>query len=367
MGVGSARSRASNSNTLIVKKLQIDNLRNLAHVSIEPHDCLNLLMGDNGAGKSSVLESLVVLSRGRSYRTTQASELVGPEKKSFSVFAQIEGAAQEHRLGLERSGKYWRARMDGVDLSQMSQLTRVLPLVLMEPESHLLVSGTPDYRRKYLDWGMFHVEPRFLETWRRFSRALKQRNVALRSGQAAVLDSLDEVLAEAGTDLGAMRRAHAESIAGHIEELFRELHTGFTDIRIEYRTGWAGDNYLEALKAGRERDLERGATLTGPHRAELAFHHGRTPIRAVFSRGEQKMFAAALLMTQVRVLASTGHKPLVLLDDLASEFDAANCSAVLESALETCCQVWITGTRKLEGPWGRKVFHVEQGHVREVV
>jgi DNA replication and repair protein RecF len=353
---------------LIVQKLQIDNLRNLAQVSLEAHAALNVLFGDNGAGKSSVLESLVVLSRGRSYRTTQASDLVGPRKKTFSVFGQIRGAnGKEHRLGLERSGQHWRGRMDGVDLSQISQLTRAMPLVLMEPESHLLVSGSPDYRRKYLDWGMFHVEPRFLDTWRRFSRALKQRNKALRTGQLRVLDSLEEVLAQAGTELGEMRSAHADAIAEHISALTRELETGFSDIRVQYHPGWTGENYLEALAAGRARDLERGATLAGPHRAELALLDGRTPVRTVFSRGEQKLFAAALLLTQIRVLASAGHMPVVLLDDLASEFDEANCGRVLETVLETGCQVWITGTRRLKCAAGHTVFHVEQGAVREVV
>jgi DNA replication and repair protein RecF len=353
---------------LFVKKLQIDNLRNLASVSLQPDKRLNLLYGDNGAGKSSVLEALVVLSRGRSYRTTQASELVGPEKSTFSVFAQVEHpSGTDHRLGLERSGKHWRGRLDGVDLSQISQLTRVLPLVLMEPESYLLVSGSPEYRRKYIDWGMFHVEPRFLEVWRKFSRALKQRNVAIRTGQASVLDSLDEVLAEAGTLLSAMRRAHVESISGHIDDLMLELGTPFPDIRIEYQPGWRGESYLEALRLGREKDQERGTTLAGPHRAELALVQGRAAVRTIFSRGEQKLFAAALLMTQVRVLSTTGNLPLVLLDDLASEFDPANCRAVMECAHSSGCQVWVTGTRRLEHASGPKVFHVEQGRVQEVV
>jgi DNA replication and repair protein RecF len=353
---------------LIVKKLQIDNLRNLAQVSMQPDERLNILFGDNGAGKSSILEALVVLSRGRSYRTTQASELVGPQKPTFSVFAQVQNpSGPNHRLGLERSGRHWRGRLDGVDLSQISQLTRLLPLVVMEPESHLLVSGSPEYRRKYIDWGMFHVEPRFLEVWRKFSRALKQRNVALRTGQVTVLDSLDEVLADAGTQLGAMRRAHVESVASHIEDLMTELGTPFPNIRIEYQPGWTGSSYLEALSAGRERDLERGATTAGPHRAELAMQQDRTPVRTVFSRGEQKLFAATLLMTQVRVLSSTENLPLVLLDDLASEFDPANCTAVLECAYSSGCQVWVTGTRRLEHPSTHGVFHVERGRVQEVV
>ena len=132
---------------MFIKTLQIENIRNLARVDIEPSPTLNILFGANGAGKTSVLESLVVLSRGRSFRTNQANELIGPEGNSFRVFAESSNHARKTiRLGLERSGKHWRARKNGDDLSQLSQLTRDLPLVLMEPNSHLLVSGPPEVR-----------------------------------------------------------------------------------------------------------------------------------------------------------------------------------------------------------------------------
>ena len=172
---------------MILRKVQVENFRNLQQVEIRPHPALNYFHGNNGAGKTSILESLVVLSRGRSVRTTQAAELVGPGSDTFRVFALAEtGSGIEHRLGLERSGKRWRGRKDGADLSQLSQLTRCLPLVLMEPDSHLLVSGSPEVRRRYLDWGMFHVEPGFLDTWRNFSKSLKQRNAALRRNQVKI-------------------------------------------------------------------------------------------------------------------------------------------------------------------------------------
>ena len=112
-------------------------------------------------------------------------------------------------MGLERSGKQWRARINGRELNQLSTLLRELPLVLMEPNSHLLVSGSPETRRRYLDWGMFHVEHEYLNTWKRFSKILKQRNAALRSGQASVLDSIDEVFIELGLRLGGFREKHS--------------------------------------------------------------------------------------------------------------------------------------------------------------
>lgn len=355
-----------------VRKLHVENFRNLAQVEIEPHANLNLLHGANGAGKTSVLEALVVLSRGRSFRTTQAAELIGPKERTFRVFALVEDRlGQVHRLGLERSGSRWRGRKDGADLSQISELTRSLPLVLMEPDSHLLVSGPPETRRRYLDWGMFHVEQEFLEVWRRYSKALKQRNAALRGGKSAVqgdvLDSMDAILAHHGWDLSELRRRHCEAVARDIEGMLSELGAGLEHVRMTYRQGWSGGELLDALRRSRDRDIDRGQTLSGPHRADLALTCEESPARAVLSRGEQKILAAALLLTQAELLAGRGEKPVILLDDLASEFDERHYSRVLERAVATGAQVWVTGTRQPAAEEASAVFHVEQGAVGKVV
>lgn len=310
----------------------------------------------------------MVLSRGRSFRTTQAAELIGPEEPTFRVFALAEGRhGQAVRLGLERSGKRWRGRKDGEDLSQISELTRSLPLMLMEPDSHLLVSGAPEIRRRYLDWGMFHVEHDFLAVWRRYAKALKQRNAALRQGHGAVLDSVDEVLAEHGQRLTELRKRYCEHLGREIEPMLAALSSGLGPISMSYQQGWPGDSFPTALQRNRERDLERGQTLAGPHRADLALVSNGAPARAILSRGEQKLLAAALLLVQAELFAQRGENPLILLDDLASEFDRKHYEQVLQRALASGGQVWVTGTRQTKPATGRAVFHVEQGSVRLVV
>ncbi len=353
---------------MYLKKLQIENLRNLAQVDITPHPRLNFLFGTNGAGKTSVLESIVVLSRGRTFRTNQASELIGPGAGTFRVFAESVGDnGKGSRLGLERSGKNWRARKDGSDLTQLSQLTRALPLVWMEPNSHLLVSGPPETRRRFLDWGMFHVEQGFLDAWRRFSKILKQRNAALRFRQEGVLDSVDEVFAEQGARLGSMRKSHACEISRRVRDLLGSLHADLEEIALEYKDGWPGGDLLAALGAGRDRDLARGVSGTGPHRADMDITHGGSRARGVLSRGEQKILSAALLFAQAEVLSGLGEKPIILLDDLASEFDQERYESALSVALNFGGQVWVTGTRMTATEAEHKVFHVEHGEVAEMV
>lgn len=353
---------------MIIRKLNIENLRNLGSVEIRPHESLNYFWGDNGAGKTSVLESVAVLSRGRSFRTTQAAELAGPDGPVFRVFAEVEDESGiTHRAGLERSGSHWRGRLDGEDIRHLSRLTRSLPVVHLVPDSHQLVSGPPENRRRYLDWGLFHVKHGFLELWREFSKALKQRNAALRMGDRGVLDSVDAVLSEKAVVLDEMRKQYVERVSQRIAVVLEDLKTRVRTVEIRYQQGWKAESYLDSLVQRREKDIERGMTGTGPHRAELGLWCNGVPARAVLSRGEQKAFAAALLLTQAELLRESGRKPVLLLDDLVSEFDREHFDAVLEKSLAGGTQTWITGTSKpgLDEP--HKMFHVEQGTVRELV
>lgn len=353
---------------MFLKQLKISNLRNLERVALEPHPRFNVLYGGNGAGKTSVLEAIVVLSRGRSFRTTQAIELIGQGDSSFRVYAEAVSDGQNtSRIGIERSGRHWRGRKDGSDLAQLSQLTRTVPLMLMEPNSHLLVSGSPEVRRKFLDWGMFHVEHGFLETFRNFAKALKQRNAALRQGREQVLDSIDEVFCDWSEKLDRMRKDHCAAVSGRVVELLPSLSGGLESFGMEYRQGWSKSSLREALKEHRQSDMVKGSTSSGPHRGEINLSMGETAARNVLSRGEQKMLAAALLFSQAAILAEAGETPLILLDDLASEFDEAHFNRVIDMAMGSGGQVWLTGVqlRSFEQP--RKVFHVERGSVQEVV
>ena len=354
---------------MFIKSLKIENVRNLEEAELKPHPALNILHGANGAGKTSILEAMVVLSRGRSFKTNQASELIGPARPFFRIFAESgNNQHKDNRFGLERSPKHWRARINGSEASQLSELLRHLPIVIMEPNSHLLVSGSPEVRRKYLDWGMFHVEHRYLGTWKRFSKILKQRNAALRRGQADVLDSIDDVFVELGVELSEYRENHSMAVSNRAVSLLADLSPGLDSVFLNYSQGWNKEASLkESLIAGRESDLVRGSTGSGPHRADLSIRFRETAARNVLSRGEQKILSSALLLAQFEVLAELGELPLLLLDDLASEFDEDHYRRVLDKALKYGGQVWVSGTSDDSSATNKKVFHVKHGAVEEVL
>lgn len=356
--------------TVIVKSIKINNLRNIRTADIVADPTLNLLIGDNGAGKTSVLEALMVLAKGKSFRTGQIGALIGPEGDSFLVSAVIEHRdGQRTGLGIERSTTHWRARRDGQDCRQIGELSEALPLVLLEPNSHQLIAGPPEERRRYLDWTAFHVEHGYLALWRRYARAVRQRNAALRAKDLRLVESLDPVLADLGQEVHQQRSARASQLHGLLRDQWRSLGPDMPEIGLRYQKGWAGDDLRAALKDTCDRDMARGATSSGPHRGDLLFVAGGHPAREALSRGEQKLLAAALLLSQAQTMIESGAKPALLLDDLASEFDGRNRAAVLQASLQLGLQTWVTGTSLESLAVGNRqaysLFHVEHGDISD--
>jgi len=351
-----------------VKSLNINNLRNIVSTQIEPDPCLNCFIGDNGAGKTSILEALSVLSKGRSFRSGQISSLIGPENKFFQIVTKVETrSGDSHQMGMERGADYWSARHNGEDITQLSELTQLLPHVLLEPSSHTLVSGPPDGRRKYLDWGVFHVKHDFLMLWRRYNRVLKQRNAALRQSNAMVVESLDSQFISLGEQLHHARENHTGLINKHLHHHLPIFSQALEGIELSYRKGWRGDSLAEAIKVSGQRDIERGSTGPGPHKADLYLSLDGTPARERLSRGEQKTMTAAMILAQAKLVCESGEKPILMLDDLSSEFDEAHLGRVLNAGLELGVQIWVTGTQLVPAIKASKssytVFHVEQGRV----
>jgi DNA replication and repair protein RecF len=201
--------------------------------------------------------------------------------------------------------------------------------------------------------------------WRRYSRALKQRNAALRKQDRSIVESLDGILADLGERINQVRFKQQESLAEKLKAALLELSPVLSDIKLSYEKGWKHDDLLEALIATTTQDMERGATGPGPHKADLHLHLQRKVAKDRISRGEQKILSAALLLSQASLMSDFGEKPMLLMDDLASEFDQTHLSRVLELAGKLDAQILITGTglepygQQPEGEHG--LFHVEHG------
>lgn len=366
-------------------RLQVTALRRLGDVGLRPGPGINLITGDNGAGKTSLLEGLHLLAYGRSFRGRVRDGLIRTGSEAVEVFAEWreDVTGRTRRAGLRHSGQRWEGRLDGETVSQLGELCAALAVVTFEPGSHALVTGGGEPRRRLVDWGLFHVEQAdstaighgggFLTLWRRYARALKQRNALLKARvRDSQLEAWDHELAETGEPLTRRRQAYLDALEPLLQAMAAELAPSLGLPRLAFQPGWARDNLslADALLVARDRDLANGFTSVGPHRADWRIDYAALPGREALSRGQAKLSALAVLLAQAEQhAAASGEWPVVALDDLASELDRNHQRRVLERLEASGAQVFITGTEApstlSERHGDIHVFHVEHGNLNE--
>lgn len=354
-----------------LEHLRIDAVRCLTDVTLDLHPERNYLWGSNGAGKTSFLEAIYLLARGRSFRLRQTSRLVRHGADELSVFGRVRDVeGHTDRLGAAYGTSGLSAQLNGEAVKSQAEMLRLLPVHVIDPRLHQLIEAGPSERRRYIDAGVFHVEHQFLADWRHYRRVLGQRNAALKRGVSpGELDLWTEPFLSAATAVDAARTAYTKALAEIAAEQGKAL-VGH-DVRLQYRHGWRrGVSLAEALDDHLDRDRAIGFTQVGPHRADLKLEFDSGGIRETASRGQQKLVAAALVIAQVKLFElRTGHRSTVLVDDASAELDveAQSRLKVALDALES--QQILTGLSvdALKPDSGFPVFHVEQGRVHPML
>jgi len=326
----------------------------------------NLIYGPNASGKTSILEAIAYLGRARSFRGASTRELVRHGKDEFVVIGKAHTGSREVALGIRNGKSGLEVHVDAEKSGSAAPLAEALPLQVIDPDVHDLVAGGPEGRRRFIDWIAFHVEPGYLEQWRRFRRALRQRNAALREGaRGQLLAGWDEELADLGEAVDKIRRRMIEVVSPAVED-FGEALLGST-VSVEYQAGWAaGKPLAEAIRDSVERDLQLASTQCGPHRADLRLQYDERQARKLVSRGQQKLLACALVLAATEVVQNHQEKPLLLLlDDPAAELDRESVARLMASVEILGSQVVATTLDPEQPLFDEKptLFHVEQGVV----
>jgi DNA replication and repair protein RecF len=348
-------------------EITIESLRCIASAELALHARRNLIWGGNGSGKTSLLESVFLLGRGRSFRTRNSERLVRHGADRLIVFGRTEGTPG-HALGIEVDRHQGtRARADGEAVGSLAELSLAFPVQVIDPEIHKLIEEGGRRRRRWLDWAVFHVEPRFADWWLRYSRALRQRNAALRSSPSQTR-AWDSELSTLGEHLSGARRGVVERLQPHWRDALSALDCPAAEL--QHFQGWTAHLTLaEALESSAARDRARGITHPGPHRADLLLRVAGRPAREVLSRGQQKLVAIALTLAQLRLFRELSREsPTLLLDDPAAELDSAHLRHFVGEIGRLGCQLLITSLQPETTAFGvpDRVFHVEQGGVRPV-
>lgn len=366
---------------MYVNKLDVQGVRNIRQSLLYPKANINIIYGENGSGKTSLLEAIYLLGRGRSFRTTNLKAAINRASNNCTVFALLRKDGADHGTGVpigvsRSSGGGFQFKISGRQVYAASQLAETLPIVLMNSDSFALVEGGPGHRRRFIDWGVFHVEQSFRETWRKYQRCHKQRNNLLRHDKIPVgeLDVWDREFISLSIQVAECRQRYFDRVLPEFHTVLKSLN-GNLDLDLRLFRGWAEDSSLDKeLKKNYQRDRISKITNSGAHRADLKLKYEGRPAAEVLSRGQTKIVVLAMLIAQGRVLRRVRHQACVyLLDDLAAELDKEHLSRGMELLLDQDAQIFMTGTNKeallalvpkalLSGIG---LFHVKQGVVSQ--
>lgn len=385
-----------------IVRLHIHHLRSIRHAEFSPSTC-NVFLGDNGSGKTTVLEAVYLLSRGKSFRHHQPKHYITHGSANTVIFArlqaerlnQVMGEAVCHSVGVQKAqDASTELRLDGQTLATQSPLTQLLPTLLLEPVSLTALEQGSQSRRELLDWLAFHVEQKFHTQWLMYQRLLRQRNQLLKTlaGQGSIsgfyrqeLAAWDSQLAQHAMQIHSLR----QDLLVRWQPLFAQQIKTFLpqyaeQLRLRYSAGFDTEADLTKLLAERlETDIALGYTRIGSHRADIQVmldqtimdevgqvHAHSLPAVDMLSRGERKLLMMAFRLSQLPLLQAADKMPLVLIDDITAELDEHALDLLLHGLKQVECQLFITSLSKNIVPTLRKiwadqfsVFNLESGVV----
>ncbi|MCU7850695.1 MAG: DNA replication/repair protein RecF [Candidatus Thiodiazotropha sp. (ex Monitilora ramsayi)] len=356
-----------------IKQLTIQQLRNISKAELKFSSGINVIQGGNGAGKTSLLEAIYLLARARSFRSTQTKKLIQAKKNSLTLFALTESQnGKETRIGLKKQGGQNLIKIDGTNVRKLSKLASTLPIALITPQSHRLIEAGPEYRRRLLNWGVFHVEHCYRDLLSKYNRVIAQRNASLKAGNKDT-DVWNQQLSNYAKEIKNLQTSYVISWNKAFKQVSNDIN--FLDsISIGYQQGWEkGLSLSEALKKKRQTDQVRGYTSVGPHRSDIRLTIDGTPIKNHLSRGQQKFLVTLLMLAQSKIkFTKEKEKTVILFDDFQSELDQLTQSTLFNIIQGQACQTFMTIIEREKGLVKKlgsddEMFHVEHGDFSRVI
>ncbi len=333
---------------------------------LTPVQGVNLILGDNASGKTSLLEAIYYLSHVRSFRTQHVTDLILRQSPYLQLVANIETTDKIIvPFGIRRSRNKSEIRVNKQPVKRVSDIAAQFPVLAIHPDSYKLITGSPSQRRQYLDWGVFHVEHGFFKSWQRFKKALAQRNAALKSKQKHEVCQLwNNEIHNTAHYIDQLRQQYFDKLSPYFYQLTKQF---FSDsiVDIEYKRGWSSDyQLLELLEENLQKERMKGYTQYGPHRAEISIRVNGQSAQTCISRGQQKLLVALMRLAQAMQFTEATSNPCVLLyDDLPAELDTNHRTLILSVLSKMNIQLFLTAIEKQQidlSAWEiKRVFHVE--------
>jgi len=333
---------------MYIAKLQLQNFRNILSQSYEFNRDINFIIGKNGSGKTSILESIYFLSHSRSFRSSQLNRIINHDADEFVVFTK---AYNEDDITISLSRK-----KNGTNISKLNheiqtnhaEITRTLPIQLINPEAFNIINSGAQQRCKILDWGSFYLDKTFLKIWQQTKYLVKQRNSALKQNYPySYIQAIDIKLHEFGNILDTKRAEYFTKLSPKIYEILAQFNSDIK-LDIHYSRGWKHDKELvDILSESYENDNRYNVTSHGPHKADIVMTvHGK-PVQDIFSRGQQKLLICAIKLAQGEIHNSENeNRCIYLVDDITSELDSVHTATLFGYLQKLRSQVFVSTTDK---------------------
>ncbi len=343
-------------------------LRIFEQFDLTPDPGLNLITGSNAAGKTSILEAIYILGLGRSFRTRSIGKIIRNGESQLQVTGKSLKSDIPQKIGISRTRQQFQIRINNESYKRLSDLAAAMPVQCLTPETHFGFFRSAKHRRAALDWGVFHVEQSFINTWSGYKQVLRQRNAALKGPVSNKLfEPWEKQLTAAAETIHQQRVKFIDHLKPLVNDFYHQFNKNLS-IDIRLAPGWPEKELLfDVLASHRLQDQKRGFTLYGPHRGDLKITIDSKPADQA-SSGQQKLAVIAIRMAQIVMMNENNSvRPILLLDDLLSELDVVHRERVLSLLQELPAQIFMTTTDmeflgNKKHVFGQK-FHVEQGKI----
>jgi len=355
---------------MYLNKLQLWNFRSYSNLEINFPKGITILQGDNGQGKTNILEAIYLLSTGRSHRTNRELDMISYSSPWTRVRAENIQADGKHTVDMVISrGQKKRILVNGLAISRISEILGQLNSVIFSPEDLDLIKEGPSKRRRFMDIELSQVSKKYFYALNEYNKVLEQRNSLLKDNQKSALDVWDTMLAEKAVPIIKARRDFCMRLAPIAKENHKYLSSGKEELSCIYKDGTNEredilEAVLENLEKNRENDLKRCFTTSGPHKDDIIIKLGETDLRYFGSQGQQRTATLALKLSELEMMREDlGEYPVLLLDDVLSELDTRRQQMLLEKI--TDIQTIITVAQPVEyfNKMNVNLFKVEKSKV----
>ena len=355
----------------IIEKIHILRFRNLNNQYLEPHKNINLFIGGNGQGKTNLIEALYYLGHNRSFKSKNIKDVVPFEKKFLQIDAVVNGV----RVLLKKSKNNNTILFNQQRVSSNSKLTHLMPIQIISPDRGFVVGGTPKLKRSYLDWGVFHINPSILKTYKSYNKALKNINTLLTNNNTNQLDHWLAQVAKLSVEISSARADYIQKLKKThfvpLKELIKQNHK--FDFLLQ--SGWTKDtNHFDQesiykyLVKNRDSFARIKHLNYGPHRATIDYYLNNQNEQHL-SRGEQKKLSMLFWIIQVLMLVELNIKPIVLIDDVSSELDQEKINFLLGFLIKLEVQIFITDIGNKPLPVDKKkatIYEIVKGAIVKI-